>query len=55
MIGMKVNDTRDNEPGSKDEAMYCHDTDGPPKIGPPGPSAAKYVAVDGPPDQVRLP
>ena len=27
----------------------CHATDGPPKIGPPGPSAAKYVAVDGPP------
>ena len=29
--------------------MDCHATDGPPKIGPPGPSAAKYVAVDGPP------
>ena len=29
--------------------MACHATDGPPKIGPPGPSAAKYVAVDGPP------
>ena len=39
---------------------------GPPKIGPPGPSAAKHVAVDGPPgpsmaaidgppDQVWLP
>ena len=27
----------------------CHATDGPPKIGPPGPSAAKYFAVDGPP------
>ena len=27
----------------------CHATDGPPKIGPPGPSAANYVAVDGPP------
>ena len=26
-----------------------HATDGPPKIGPPGPSAVKYVAVDGPP------
>ena len=29
--------------------MICHATDGPPKIGPPGPSAANYVAVDGPP------
>ena len=29
--------------------LACHATDGPPKIGPPGPSAAKYVAVDGPP------
>ena len=27
----------------------CHATDGSPKIGLPGPSAAKYVAVDGPP------
>ena len=30
-------------------SMFYHATDGPPKIGPPGPSAAKYVAVDGPP------
>ena len=29
--------------------MVCHATDGPPTIGPPRPSAAKYVAVDGPP------
>ena len=28
--------------------MVCHATNGPPKIGPPGPSSAKYVAVDGP-------
>ena len=28
--------------------VNCHATDDPPKIGPPGPSAAKYVAVDGP-------
>ena len=27
----------------------CHATDGPPKIGPPGPSMASFVAVDGPP------
>ena len=28
----------------------CHATDAwSPKIGPPGPSAVKYVAVDGPP------
>ena len=27
----------------------CHATNGPPIIGPPGPSSAKYVAVDGPP------
>ena len=33
----------------------CHVTDGPPKMGPPGPSVANYVAMDGPPDQVRLP
>ena len=33
----------------------CVATDGPPKIGPPGPYAAKYVAVDGPPDHVWLP
>ena len=33
----------------------CHATDGPPKMGPPGPSVANYVAMDGPPDQVRLP
>ena len=33
----------------------CHATDGPPKMGPPGPSAAKNVAVDGPPNQVWLP
>ena len=35
--------------------MVCHATDGPPKIGPSGPSAAKYVAVNGPPGQVWLP
>ena len=29
--------------------MVCHATDGPPTIGSPGPSAAKYVAVDSPP------
>ena len=29
--------------------MVCHATDGPPTIDPPGPSAVKYVAVDGPP------
>ena len=28
---------------------YCHATDGPPKMGPPGPSVANYVAMDGPP------
>ena len=28
---------------------YCHTTDGPPKMGPPGPSVANYVAMDGPP------
>ena len=27
----------------------CHATDGPPKMGPPGPSVANYVALDGPP------
>ena len=35
--------------------MYCHATDGPPKMGPPGPSVANYVAMNGPPDQVQLP
>ena len=29
-----------------DSYMYCHTTDGPPTIGPPGPSAA---VIDGPP------
>ena len=29
--------------------MVYHATGGPPKIGPPGLSATKYVAVDGPP------
>ena len=33
----------------------CHATNGPLKMGPPGPSVANYVAMDGPPDQVRLP
>ena len=28
---------------------FCHATDGPPKMGPPGPSVANYVAMDGPP------
>ena len=28
----------------------CHATDGPPKMGPPGPSAVNYVAMDGPPE-----
>ena len=28
---------------------YCHATDGPPKMGPPRPSMANYVAMDGPP------
>ena len=28
----------------------CHATDGPPKMGPPGPSVANYVAMDGPPE-----
>ena len=27
----------------------CHATDGPPKIGPPGPSVAIFLAIDGPP------
>ena len=27
----------------------CHATDGPPKMGPPGPSVANYVAMGGPP------
>ena len=31
---------------------FCHATDGPPIIGPPGPSVA---ATDGPPDQAWLP
>ena len=26
-----------------------HATDGPPQMGPPGPSVANYVAMDGPP------
>ena len=30
--------------------MICHAA-----VGPPGPSAANYVAIDGPPDQVWLP
>ena len=30
---------------------FCHTTDGPPTIGPPGPSAA---TMDGPPDHARL-
>ena len=29
--------------------MVCHATDGPPKMGPPGPSVANHVAMDGPP------
>ena len=29
--------------------LYCHATDDPPKMGPPGPSVANYVAMDGPP------
>ena len=29
--------------------MGCHATDGPPKMGPPGPCVANYVAMDGPP------
>ena len=29
--------------------MACQATDGPPKMGPPGPSVANYVAMDGPP------
>ena len=28
---------------------YCHATDGPHKMGPPGPSLANYVTMDGPP------
>ena len=35
--------------------VACHATDGPPKIVPPGPSVAIYLAIDGPPDQVWLP
>ena len=37
--------------------MACHAAVGPPPQlhGPPGPSAANYVAVEGPPDQVWLP
>ena len=27
----------------------CHATDGPPKIGPPGPSTANFAAIVGPP------
>ena len=27
----------------------CHATDGPPKIGPPGPSVEIFLAIDGPP------
>ena len=30
----------------------CHATDGPRKMGPPGPSVANYVAMDGPPDHL---
>ena len=29
--------------------MDCHATDGPPKMGPPGPSVANNIAMDGPP------
>ena len=29
--------------------VICHATYGPPKMGPPGPSVANYVAMDGPP------
>ena len=29
--------------------MTCHATDGPPKIGPPGPVMIIFVAIDGPP------
>ena len=32
--------------------VYCHATDGPPKMGPPGPSVANYVAMDGPPGPI---
>ena len=28
---------------------YCHAADGPPKIGPPGPSVAIFIATGGPP------
>ena len=28
---------------------YCHATDGPPKIGPAGPSTANFVATGSPP------
>ena len=35
--------------------VACHTTDGPLKMGPPRPSVANYVAMDHPPDQVRLP
>ena len=31
------------------DLLVCHATDGPPKMGPPGPSVANYVAMDGPP------
>ena len=34
------------------QVVDCHATDGPPIIGPPGPSVA---AADGPPDQAWLP
>ena len=29
--------------------LTCHATNGPPKIGPPGPSVAIFVAINGPP------
>ena len=29
--------------------VFYHATDGPPKIGPPGPSTANFVAIVGPP------
>ena len=29
--------------------MFCHATDGPPKIGSPRPSMANFVAIVGPP------
>ena len=35
--------------------VYCHATDGPPKIGPPGPSVAIFLAIDGPPGPSMAP